>query len=375
MKHRIPALCLTLALLGAALSGCGVLNRSSGAPTVYAPAPSVVGGSGTALPDPFPACTANPALAEQLRAAVAAQEDAHVRGYALETVQACLDELLEAPDLFWYAGYELTATTLLTTTVDVRFHWLYDDGPARYDALCAAADEALAAAPADDYAAALYLYDWLQARVTYEAREGVDQTAYAAICEGRAVCGGIADAYAFLLDRAGIPARTVTGVAAANDGGTEGHAWNLAVLDGAAYYFDPTWDNHDRYDAQGREYLSHDWFAVTSAEIGAAHTASDPADTVQTAANAANYYVREGYMLTEDGTGAVEALLRPQLERGSNVLTFRCADQAVYDAAVFRLFELKEAADVLRGLGLGSWSRVEWTYSTDDRMGTVMFYL
>ena len=31
-----------------------------------------------------------------------------------------------------------------------------------------------------------------------------------------------------------------------------------AVLDGAVYGFDPTWDNTDLYDAEGNEYLAHD---------------------------------------------------------------------------------------------------------------------
>ena len=57
---------------------------------------------------------------------------------------------------------------------------------------------------------------------------------YAAIMEGSAVCGGIADAYAFLLNRAGIPACTVTGQAV-QEGETIAHAWNFAMLDGAVY--------------------------------------------------------------------------------------------------------------------------------------------
>ena len=48
---------------------------------------------------------------------------------------------------------------------------------------------------------ALYLYDWLLTHVRYVARETYDQTAYAAVCEGEAVCGGIADAYVYLLER------------------------------------------------------------------------------------------------------------------------------------------------------------------------------
>lgn len=363
MKRRLLALCLALLML----SGCGSLNRAR------APAPDVVGGSGAQLPDAAPNCTANPAVAEALRSAIEQQRTATVRGCPLETVEACLGELLDDPALFWCTGYSLTASTLLTTTTEVTFRWLYDDGAARYAELCAAADAVLAGAPAGDYATALYLYDWLQTRVTYTERDGFDQTAYAAICEGSAVCGGIADAYTFLLTRAGIAARTVTGTAL--DGGqATGHAWNLAVLDGAAYCFDLTWDNSDRYDASGAEYIKHDWFAVTSAEFDPTHTPGRAADAVQTGANAANYYIRAGYILTEDSNSAIVAILRPQVAAGSNVLTFRCASDAVYDAVTFRLFDLKEVADVLRALGLAGSGAVTWTYSLEDALRIVTIY-
>ena len=79
----------------------------------------------------------------------------------------------------------------------------------------------------------------------YVARETYDQTAYAAVCEGEAVCGGIADAYVYLLERGGIPARVITGTSRSADGTADSHAWVAAELDGAVYYFDPTWDLQD----------------------------------------------------------------------------------------------------------------------------------
>ena len=56
--------------------------------------------------------------------------------------------------------------------------------------------------------------------VRYVARETYDQTAYAAVCEGEAVCGGIADAYVYLLERGGIPARVITGTSRIGSSGT-----------------------------------------------------------------------------------------------------------------------------------------------------------
>ena len=196
-KKRLCALLLAAVLC---LSGCGSLNFTSSEP------PAVVSYDGSTIGDRTPTCTANPDLAALIRAGIESQQNVTIQGWDLDTITACLDELMVLPEYFWFRGYHVAASTGLRTTAEVEFRWLYDDGPARYQTLCAKADEILAAAPwMGDYSVALYVYDWLIDHVTYEANEGYDQTAYAAICEGSAVCGGIADAFAFLLNRAGIP--------------------------------------------------------------------------------------------------------------------------------------------------------------------------
>ena len=281
MKAKIR-ICLILLALCLCLTGCGALNYHS------AEAPEIVSSDGSSIGDRTPNCTANPALADELRAAIMDARDTTVQGWDLDLITACLDELMAVPDYFWFRGYHVEATTGLRTTADVTFTWLYPDGPARYQEMCRRADEILAAAPREsDYAAALYLYDWLAENVTYAENDDYDQAAYAAICEGSAVCGGIADAYAFLLLRAGIPACTVTGTAV-EEGERLTHAWNFAELDGAVYAFDPTWDNTDRLDDTGREYVLHDWFAVTSDEIHTSHEPKQPQDDIAAVSNADN---------------------------------------------------------------------------------------
>ena len=366
---RAKRLCALLLLAALCLAGCGSLNTVSAEPV------AVVSYDGSGIGDRTPACTANPELAEQLRAGILAQQNVTVQGWDLDTVSACLDELMVLPDYFWFRGYHISASTGLRTTAEVEFRWLYDDGPAKYAALCAKADEILSAAPwQGDYSVARYLYDWLALNVTYEASEGYDQTAYAAVCEGRAVCGGIADAFSFLLNRAGIPACTITGTAV-HEGERVTHAWNFAVLDGAVYAFDPTWDNTDRYDAAGREYLQYNWFGLTSAELNLTHTPESERDDIAAVSNADNYYVRENAVLTGDSPDAVVSAVRPQAEAGGNALSFRCADRAVYDSVRYRLFELGEAGTVLRSLGLLNSGTYELTYTQQDELLIITMYL
>lgn len=176
------------------------------------------------LPDTAPNCGANPRAAAVLHKAMREQTDAVVYGCDADTLTACLGELLDDPEL-WVRSYRYTVYGGVNAHITVTFDWVYpDDGPARREELARTADGLLAAAPAEDYPRALYLYDWLLEHVRYVPRETYDQTAYAAVCEGEAVCGGIADAYVYLLERGGIPARVVTGTSLSADGTADSHA-------------------------------------------------------------------------------------------------------------------------------------------------------
>ena len=89
------------------------------------------------------------------------------------------------------------------------------------------------------------LYTWLTEHVRYDFRyygnpgempyESI--TAYGALQNNLAICGGYAQAFQLLLEQAGIPCVTVNGKL-----GSENHMWNLARIDGRWRYFDPTSD-------------------------------------------------------------------------------------------------------------------------------------
>ena len=284
------------------------------------------------LPDTAPNCSANPRVAAVLHTAMREQTDAVVYGCDADTLTACLAELLDDPEL-WVRSYRYTVYGGVNAHITVTFDWVYpDDGPARRAQLAQTADGLLAAAPAEDYERTLYLYDWLLTHVTYTGRETYDQTAYAAVCEGQAVCGGIADAYVYLLERGGIPARAVTGTSVSSSGASERHAWVAAELNGAVYYFDPTWDlQDDESEAALPDYLSHTWFALTAARMAVRHTPDAPELWPDSRANADNYYVRSGYTAAEATVAAAAAAVRSQWEDGRAVLEFRCESPEVYD--------------------------------------------
>ena len=92
---------------------------------------------------------------------------------------------------------------------------------------------------------ALALYTYVTETVRYDHRYYADrasmpydsQTAYGALHDGLAICGGYAQALQVLFQQAGIPCFTVSGTM-----GSEYHMWNVARLDGQWRYFDATSD-------------------------------------------------------------------------------------------------------------------------------------
>ena len=92
---------------------------------------------------------------------------------------------------------------------------------------------------------ALALYAYLTENVRYDFRYYSQPTempydsltAYGALHDHLAICGGYAQAFQLLLEQAGIPCVTVNGKL-----GSEYHMWNLVQIDGQWRYFDPTSD-------------------------------------------------------------------------------------------------------------------------------------
>ena len=89
------------------------------------------------------------------------------------------------------------------------------------------------------------LYTYLTEEVRYDFRyygkpgemPYASTTAYGALQDHLAICGGYAQAFQLLLEQAGIPCVTVSGSLSG-----ENHMWALARIDGQWLYFDPTSD-------------------------------------------------------------------------------------------------------------------------------------
>ena len=124
----------------------------------------------------------------------------------------------------------------LADKVEEIIQYLNLDGKADYDKIFAIYN----------YVCQNVEYDWAATDVdpsNWDGGLGYGQLAYEALCEGKAVCAGIARAVNLLLDRAEISNYYVSGT----EWGVA-HAWNLVELNGEYYFVDATSDlNQDTY--------------------------------------------------------------------------------------------------------------------------------
>lgn len=138
------------------------------------------------------------------------------------------------------------------------------------------------------------LHDRLAAKITYVETSNA-HNAYGAIVEGKAVCEGYAEAYQYLLQRAGLQSFIATGATNPATGTSEGHAWNIVRIGGKYYHVDLTWDD------QG-EYLFYAYFNKTDTRIKEDHVITETAYALPVCnSEAADYFtVNGGKMATFD---------------------------------------------------------------------------
>ena len=81
-------------------------------------------------------------------------------------------------------------------------------------------------------------------------------TAYGALIEGYAICGGYADSMKLFLDKFGIPNFKIT---------SENHIWNVVYVNNDWYNLDLTWD--DPVTSTGEDVLDYSYFLITTDEL------------------------------------------------------------------------------------------------------------
>ena len=179
-----------------------------------------------------------------------------------------LSVLYDSPELFWAESkfsYSYNKSGFVTK-VKPAYNDLAKNTFAASTAMEKAVEEALADmwSLSTDAEKVKYAHDYLTNKIDYTIDTPYNQTAYAALVNGKCVCAGYAHAFQYMMQKMGIRCAFVVG-----DAGGGMHAWNLVELGGEFYAMDVTWD--DPLGAKPTKYY-YDYFNLTSTQMGKDHT-------------------------------------------------------------------------------------------------------
>lgn len=278
-----------------------------------------------------------------------------------EVTKAYEQIVYEHPEFFWADhGYSWTVTSGVGRTIielKPKLAESMDTIADKRQQLDAAVDAILADIPAaaTDYEKALYVHDYLVLNTEYDSaayariQASPDQsilddadTAYGCIVNHLAVCDGYAKAFHLLMNRLGIEAGRVFGIA---DG--ESHAWNYIALDGDYYYVDVTWDDPVAVDGSAVEnnIVSHEYFCITTDSLLLDHSITDNAFYVPNCTALAYEYFRyHGLFLESYSMAGVEDLIVNKSADDSVQIEF--GSQSELQEAITQLFDHQEIFEI-----------------------------
>lgn len=269
----------------------------------------------------------------------------------LEPVFRCV--LADHPEIFYVDGYTSTSYKLGNELKKITFTGDYtmseDEIERRSGQMEDVLSEWLSGIPdAGDYEKVKYLYEYLISHTEYELGCKDSQNISSVLLNGRSVCQGYAKAFQLLCQRAQIPALLVTGTI-----NGQGHAWNLIMVDGQWYYVDPTWGDAS-YRQEETDYpqsaypsVNYDYFCVTTEQISRTHVFAEGQKLPVCTAVDAQYYRHEGLYLEQADPEQIAAIFDRAAKQQTEIVTFQCAADSVYQEVYRLLIEEQKVFDYL----------------------------
>lgn len=168
----------------------------------------------------------------------------------------------DCPQIFWLGGVYYAGTVTDGSEIKIDFLKDYDtyDVSKMLNDLDDAANEVISGIPdgSSDYEKALYVHDYLIENTKYDhsgagaSEYGLWGSSYGCLVEKKAVCGGYAEAFHYIMQKLDIESGVCTG---------SNHEWNYVKIDGDYYWVDVTWDDTDKGDPQ------HTYFMFTTEQL------------------------------------------------------------------------------------------------------------
>lgn len=262
-------------------------------------------------------------------------------------------------EIFWISGYRYVKESLGGVTTSIRFQPSYTMGleeremyqaqvETRADAFLSGLE-----AGASDYEKVKAVYEMLSVNIRYNEEADQNQNILSVFLGGQSVCNGIAASAQYLLTRLDVPCMTVYGFA-----GGEGHAWNLAKIDGEPYFFDATWGNNA---SEVLGFCSYEYLNLTNEDLAGTHRVNMELDLPECTAAEANYYVREGMYFESYDRETVGAAVGRRYADGEYAAALRFSQAAAYEQALQELVSDGQISGYCPGL-------TSFRYMENDRL-------
>ena len=290
--------------------------------------------------------------------------------------------LMDHPELFWVHNrkqvYKTTFSNGCYCTFSPGYSYTEDELTEISQAAENACREVSALLPdgADDYEKAKTVYTYLIDTAEYQESED-DQSIAGIFWKKQAVCAGYAGAAQYLLEYLGVPCIYVEG---STYGSTEGHAWNIVLLDGEYYYFDatngdqPEFLEGDAVSLAEHKTILYDYLCPFPEEYEMTYTPSEEFDLPKCTATAMNFYVRNQGCFDSYDYQEILAYCQMRLNNKAAVVRFKFSTQEAFEAAKAQWINgdaIQEAARYY--MALYGLDQVEYHYGILENMKTIYY--
>ncbi len=202
----------------------------------------------------------------------------------------------------------------------------------------------------DEYSKVKFVYEYLIENTEYDLQAEHNQSLYGIMKYNKTVCQGYAKATQYILNRMGVFCMLCEGTVK----GTEAHVWNIVRIDKNYYHVDTTWGDasytiSDDSDAVQAPEINYDYLCIDDSEIEKTHFIKQFVELPACDSMNANYYVVEGYYLTQVDTDIIRAAFDRAYMEGSDTVTLKCSDANVYAALYSYMIDSEKVFEYLGG--------------------------